>query len=238
MTRAPISHASSWDGQPRVGEQHDRAQDVAGISRFEKNGKAKRDAGKRKYLAPRLLRQQAGIECQEDAERPNCVTAKGLAWSHHGPLTPSPGVPNTANIKEQIKITLAPGELAGGLSADHGESGIKTARAGLEAAIRELLAPKADATMRPTPVSMPSEMVSADRPPRAPPGLERAELPKIESEVLKVPCAPRVSMALPMYANANTTPNYHARPAEAIAELMSLRTLLADRLSQTDQRGK
>jgi len=37
---------------------------------------------------------------------------------------------------------------------------------------------------------------------------------------------------LPMYANASARPNYSARPDDAVAELLSLRSKLADRLSE------
>jgi len=97
-----------------------------------------------------------------------------------------------------------------GVSPAHGNSGIGEARAGLEAAIRELL-------------------VSAGGPMQSPPDLEPRTLQPPQAPTLR--SSHPTPMALPMYANASATPNYRARPDVAIAELLSLRRLLADRLS-------
>mmetsp|Transcript_7430 Transcript_7430/g.20879 ORF Transcript_7430/g.20879 Transcript_7430/m.20879 type:complete len:238 (-) Transcript_7430:574-1287(-) len=224
MSDAPVAHASIWYGRP---DSRDCAHYAAGANMFERRGKAKRGVGKRNHMACFQLRQQAGVECQEDPEISNCA-AWGMAWSRHGQVPPGPRVHDAANIAEQKSRTLAPEELAGGLCADHSESSIRKARAGLEAAIRELLAPKVDSAFG-APSSTQSGMVSTQHPLRPPPGLELETTPK--SDEVKVRCGPRAPLALPMYANTNTMPNYHAKPAEAIAELMSLKTLLADRLS-------
>jgi len=232
MSDAPVAHASIWYGRP---DSRDCAHYAAGANMFERSGKARRGVGKRNHMACFQLRQQAGVECQEDPEISNCA-AWGMAWSRHGQVTLGPRVHDAANVSEQKTETLAPAELAGGLCGDHSESSIRKARAGLEAAIRELLAPKVDSSIGAPPSSTQSRMVSTHHLLRPPPGLE-LEITSKYAE-LKVPCGPRVPLALPMYANANTMPNYHAKPSEAIAELMSLKTLLADRLSSSYHTGK
>jgi len=88
------------------------------------------------------------------------------------------------------------------------DAGIGDARSGLEAAIRGLLAPH---------------------------GMKQAEC-QSQGQAVAGPRAsargPLGCATLPMYVNANSTPNYQSRPDDAIAELLCLKSRLADRLGE------